>query len=50
MGGECGASPLTPEDDRIAVIIGKTAIVGIYAGGDTVVLSAAASEGMLTCD
>ncbi len=49
-GGGSGTVPLTPEDNRIAAIMGETAVVGVCAEGDTDLLSAPASEGMLACD
>ncbi|KAJ8364717.1 hypothetical protein SKAU_G00135480 [Synaphobranchus kaupii] len=43
-GGGSATPNLTPEDDRIAAIIGESAVVGVYAEGDTDLLTAADSE------
>ncbi|KAJ8383617.1 hypothetical protein AAFF_G00216900 [Aldrovandia affinis] len=43
-GGGISATNLTPEDDRIGAIIGESAVVGVFAEGDTDHFTAAASE------
>ncbi|KAJ8375462.1 hypothetical protein SKAU_G00060420 [Synaphobranchus kaupii] len=43
-GGGSATPNLTPGDDRIAAIIGESAVVGVYAEGDTDLLTAADSE------
>lgn len=48
-GGGRGNTSLTPEDDRIGSIIGESAVMGVYAEGDTDLLSAADSDGTYVC-